>query len=168
MDYYVTKKAGSILCRSPHKRQFLAGDCIDPQHWDKIGPEQQRELLDTGMVEAHEGPETYEPSDAPPLQGPRVGVGKDGFMPEARVQRGERVDAKLEQLRKEQEQRDAEARKASEVDPERGGSRDGVVRVELPPEEDEDDQDDYDDSLTEEERHMLMELDAQDQEQHGD
>lgn len=165
MDYYVSKKAGSIMFRRPRKHHLIAGDHIPAEVWEAVEASTQAELLKTGMVEGFEDPDSVQLSEPEQEQLPRVGVGNDDFMPEAKVQRGERRDAELERLIAEQEARKAE----SEVDPERGGSADGVVKVELPPEEDDEDLDDEDldadeSDLTDEERAAIEEMEREDQE----
>lgn len=163
MDYYVSKKAGSLLFRQPHKMQLVAGEHIPADVWNQVDSTVQADLLKTGMVEGFDDPDNVKLSD-PVIEGPRIGVGNDKFMPEATVQRGERHDEALQKLIKEQEERARKAKEDSEVDPEQGGSADGVVQVELPPEEDDDDYD-YDDEsdeddLTPEELAAIREMDA--------
>lgn len=134
MDYYVTKKAGSIIFRAPRKHHLVAGDHVPPEVWSATASDVRAELLRSGMVEGFDDPDSVVLDDPEPESLPRVGVGKHEFMAEAHVQRGERRDRALEELAREQERR----RRESEVDVERGGSADGVVKVEMPPEDDED------------------------------
>lgn len=163
MEYYVSKKAGSIMFRKPHKRHLKAGDHIPHEVWDNVVPGNQAELLKTGMVEMFEDPDSVKLSEPQPEQLPKVGVGRDKFMPEATVQPGDRKDDKLQALVREQQERAQQAQRASEVDEEAGGSEDGVVKVELPPEVDEDDE--SDDDMTDEERETIEQMEREDQQE---
>tara|TARA_R110002094_G_scaffold220250_1_gene192767 strand:+ start:6446 stop:6952 length:507 start_codon:yes stop_codon:yes gene_type:complete len=167
MDYYVSKKAGSIMFRAPKKAHLVAGDHIPAEAWAGIPESSQQELLNTGMVEGFDDVDSVKLSDAPEENLPRVGSGANDFMPEAKVQQGKRVDAKLKELEDAQAKAEAQAKADSEVDLEEGGSADGVVQVEQPPEEaDEDDEDlDVEDSLTDEELEALREMEQEDQEE---
>jgi len=160
MDYYVSKKAGSIMFRQPKKQHLVAGDNIPAEVWNAVVESSRQELLNTGMVEAFEDVDSVMLSDAPVEELPRVGSGNKKFMPEAKVQAGKRVDAKLEALKKEQAARDLKAKEDSEVDREGGGSADGVVKIELPADEDDDD---FEDGLTAEEMEALLEMEREDQ-----
>ena len=168
MDYYVSKKAGSIMFRYPRKIHLTAGSHITMEMWEAIPPSSQKDLIATGMVEGFEDADSVKMSDAPQEELPRVGTGNKEFMAEAKVQSGERVDSKLEALQKEQAERDAKAKAESEVDLDEGGSADGVVQVEMPADEDDDmdliDEVDAEDSLTQEELDALQEMEREDQE----
>jgi hypothetical protein len=165
MDYYVSKKAGSIMFRAPKKAHLVAGDHIPAAAWDAIPASSQQELLKTGMVEGFEDVDSVKLSDAPSEDLPRVGSGNKDFMPEAKVQSGKRVDAKLQELEAAQAKAAEQAKADSEVDLEEGGSADGVVQVELPADEDDEDEGlDVEDSLTEEELEALLEMEREDQE----
>tara|TARA_R110002096_G_scaffold77443_2_gene182356 strand:- start:3566 stop:4060 length:495 start_codon:yes stop_codon:yes gene_type:complete len=162
MDYYVSKKAGSIMFRAPKKAHLCAGDHIPAEAWAAIPESSRQELLNTGMVEGFDDVDSVKLSDAPEENLPRVGSGSNDFMPEAKVQQGKRVDAKLKELEDAQAKAEAQAKSDSEVDLEEGGSADGVVQVEMPGDEDEDL--DVEDSLTEEELEALLEMEREDQE----
>lgn len=150
MSYYVTKIAGSILFRSPHKLHVLAGQEIPQEHWDAVDSQVRAEFLRSGMVSEHVDPD--EPAPSPIAGMPVPGAPEDGFMPEAKVQPGKRVDAELERIRAEQEaaERAAAAAEADDVQ----------VEVDEPEAaEDEDDEDDEgDDDLTPEERDEIRRL----------
>tara|TARA_R110002095_G_C4251957_1_gene240431 strand:+ start:25020 stop:25520 length:501 start_codon:yes stop_codon:yes gene_type:complete len=165
MDYYVSKKAGSIMFRAPKKAHLVAGDHIPAEAWAGIPESSQQELLNTGMVEGFTDVDTVVLADAPSENLPRVGSGNKDFMPEAKVQQGERVDVKLKELEAAQAKAAEQAKDESEVDLEEGGSADGVVQVELPADEDEDEDLDVEDSLTDEELEALREMEQEDQEE---
>ena len=164
MDYYVSKKAGSIMFRQPKRHHLVAGTHIPAEVWEAVPTASQEELLKTGMVEGFDDPDSVQLSEPPQEDLPKVGVGKDKFMPEAKVQAGKRVDAKLKELEEAQAKAEAQAKEESEVDLEEGGSADGVVQVELPADEDEDEDLDVEDSLTDEELEALQEMEREDQE----
>jgi hypothetical protein len=150
MDYYVTKTGGSLLFREPRKLKLVAGDHIPAEFWNTLKADAQAVLIRDGAVEGFDDPDSVQLSEpAAPEQPIKIGVGKGDFMPEARVQRGERRDAALEELMQKQRQ--------AEVDAENGGSPDGVVQVELPAEDEFEDDDEFDD-LTPEERAEILRL----------
>lgn len=145
MEYYVTKKAGSVLFRKPRRRHVLAGEHIPAEFWAEVREDARAELLRSGMVQGFQDPDSVrldEPEPDP--NAPVVGVGNNEFMPEAHVQPGKRRDKQLDELAREQRRATLKAKAESEVDPDLGGSADGVVRVELPPEEDDEEFDDSD------------------------
>lgn len=158
MDYYVTKKAGSILLRSPSKLHALAGQHIPVAHWQALPADVRARMIADGSVQGFEDPDSVRLPEPPKEALPGVGVRKDEFMPEARVLRGERRDAALEALIAEQKARSQKAREDSEVDQEAGGSADGVVQVELP-QEDEGDEDF--DELSDEDLDIVRDLERE-------
>ncbi len=128
MDYYVSKKAGSILIRKPSKLHLVAGDHVPTPHWEALPEETRRQMIDEGTVEGFEDPDNVKLSEAPvEKQAIPIGVGDGKFMAEATVQPGRRFDAALDALIAKQH--------ASRVDPDEGGSPDGIVLVELPDED---------------------------------
>lgn len=152
MDYYVSKKAGSILLRAPNKLHLVAGDHIPTAHWNAIEGAVRAQFIKDGVVEGFEDPDSVKLSEAPPVVQPiKIGVGKTKFMEEAKVQPGERRDAALDKLLKEQRDAKVDARKES--------SPDGVVHVELPPDEDDDEDED---ALTDEELAAIRLIEAED------
>ena len=154
MDYYVSKKAGSILLRKPNRLHLVAGDHIPTVYWDALGAAAQQSLMAEGAVEGFTDPDSVQLAEAPPIEQPiRIGVSDREFMAEAKVQRGVRHDRALSEL----EQLDRE-REQSMVDMEAGGSPDGVIKVELPPE----DLDEGDEDLTDEERDEIRRMEQED------
>lgn len=138
--HYVSKKAGSLLFTRPTRQLLIAGQHIPDAMWDGVDSSVQQDLLATGMVEIHDDPDNVRLADPVPEVLPRVGVGKNDFMAEAKIQRGERVDAKLEALRA-QAAAEAEAKHA-----EGESSQDGVVQVEHEDEDEEDYSELYDEA----------------------
>jgi hypothetical protein len=158
MDYYVSKKAGSLLFRKPNKLHLVAGDHIPADYWNALPGEAQQSMLAEGTVEGFDDPDSVELAPAPAVVQPiKIGVGKDQFMPEAKVQPGTRHDAALDKLIAEQE-RARELLQQSKIDARKARSGDGVVEVELPI--DDDDEDDFDDDLTDAEREAIRRFDA--------
>ena len=151
MDYYVSKKAGSILIRKPSKLHLVAGDHIPAAHWEALPGETRAQMIAEETVEGFEDPDSVKLSEAPVKQQIPIGVGKDAFMPEATVQPGQRRDAALDELIAKQ--------RSALVDADEGGSPDGIVQVELPP-EDEDEDEEFED-LTPEEQAAIRRIEEE-------
>ena len=156
MDYYVSKKAGSLMFRKPNKLHLVAGDHIPSDYWNALPGESQQSLLREGAVEGFADPDNVELAPAPAVVQPiKIGCSKTGFMPEAKVQPGQRHDAALDKLVAEQEKA-RELLHRAKIDARKSRSGDGVVEVQLPVEDDEDDEDD----LTDAEREAIRRFDA--------